>query len=221
MCNAYSMTRSRDAIRALVQILENRAAAVTPRAEIWPGYEAPVVRLAPDGERELVTMSFGFPLIRKGYAPKRVSNVRDDTATTKWFWRDSFEKRRCLVPATSYCDPDEGKPAKWHWFALEPAEERPLFMCPGVWKRYQGPIKRDGPAVELDVFSFMTTVPNELSATINHERMPVIFTEEREFQTWLTGTPDEAHALVHPFPADRMRIVQSGAKGPDLLGAAA
>ena len=23
------------------------------------------------------------------------------------------------MPATAFCEPDEGKPARWHWFALK------------------------------------------------------------------------------------------------------
>jgi putative SOS response-associated peptidase YedK len=56
------------------------------------------------------------------------------------FWRPSFEQRRCLVPASSYCEPKGVKPATWHWFALDGDEERPLF-APGVWTRYRGPLK--------------------------------------------------------------------------------
>jgi hypothetical protein len=51
------------------------------------------------------------------------------------FWKDSFEKRRCLVPASAFCEPDEGKPARWHWFALKGEEERPLFAFPGQCRR--------------------------------------------------------------------------------------
>jgi putative SOS response-associated peptidase YedK len=221
MCNAYSMTRSREAIRALFRVSDNRLPAIIPpQPEIWPYYNAPVVRLAADGEREVVYMTFAFPLVRKGLAPKPVTNIRDDKAMNIWFWRESFNLRRCLVPVTSYCDPDEKKPVSWHWFAVEPAAERPLFACPGVWKRHSGTLRKKDPDVETDVFAFMTTVPNALAETINHERMPVIFTEEYEFNTWLNGTPEEAHALVRSFPAERMRIVQSGKKQPDLLGAA-
>ncbi len=42
------------------------------------------------------------------------------------------------------------------------------------WRRHIGPIKKDGPSVELDVYSFMTTTLNALVGTINHERMPVL-----------------------------------------------
>lgn len=222
MCNAYSQTRSREALRGLFKVSDNRMPRViSPQPEIWPFYKAPVVRLAEDGEREIVEMTFAFPLERKNLVPKPVTNVRDDTATTKWFWRESFQYRRCLVPATSYCDPDERQPVGWHWFAIEPAAERPLFACPGVWKTYKGILRKKDPPVETNVFAFMTTVPNATARQINHERMPVIFTEEHQFDAWLKGTPEEALALVHTFPAEGMAIVQSGAKGPDRLGAAA
>jgi putative SOS response-associated peptidase YedK len=78
------------------------------------------VRRAPDGERELVKMSWGFifkPADGKGW--RRVTNVRDDRVLKSKFWKPSFEDRRCLVPASSYCEPDSGKPAKWHWFAVD------------------------------------------------------------------------------------------------------
>ena len=71
-------------------------------------------------------------------------------------------------------------------------------------------MKKDGPNVDIETYSFLTTTPNPLVATINHERMPVLLTREEEFQTWLTGTPDEAFALAREYPAERMGIVQEG-----------
>jgi putative SOS response-associated peptidase YedK len=68
----------------------------------------------------------GHHLARGRLRTKRATNTRDDKADTK-FWEDSFAKRRGLVPATAFCEPDEGKPARWHWFSLLPVEERPLF----------------------------------------------------------------------------------------------
>jgi putative SOS response-associated peptidase YedK len=102
MCNLYSMTRYREAILRLFRISHNRAAAYEPQDAIFPGYQAPVVRKAADGERELVVLNWGFVLLQKDKVPKRVTNIRDDKAQSK-FWRTSFEQRRCLVPASSYC----------------------------------------------------------------------------------------------------------------------
>ena len=65
----------------------------------------------------------------------------------------------------------------------------------------------------------MTTLPNSLVGTINHERMPVLLTEEREFDIWLTGSPQEAFELVRSFDPDRMRIIQSGMDKQNLFAA--
>jgi len=66
----------------------------------------------------------------------------------------------------------------------------------------------------------MTTLPNTLTATINHERSPVLLNEEEQLATWLTGTPEEAFGLIKTSDPERMEIVQSGFEKKDLLQAA-
>jgi putative SOS response-associated peptidase YedK len=89
----------------------------------------------------------------------------------------------------------------------------------GIWRKWKDPLKKDGETAELEVFSFVTTTPNNLVATTNHERMPVVLTKEEEFQTWLKGTPAEAYALVRQYPPEQMRIVQEGLEKKDKLAA--
>jgi putative SOS response-associated peptidase YedK len=133
--------------------------------------------------------------------------------------RDLPRHRRCLVPASSYCEPKGEKPATWHWFSINGDEGRPVFAFPGVWTRYKGPLKKNGDSVEQEVFAFMTTEPNELTASINHERMPVLLTDPADFETWLSGSTEEAFKLARSYAADQMRIVQSGSERKDLLAA--
>jgi putative SOS response-associated peptidase YedK len=191
---AIPATFEADAMHALLvlradAISHNRSPAIEPLSAIFPRHMAPVVRQAADGEREAVMMSWGFILLQNRRAPRPVTNVRDDKILTSTFWKSSFQERRCLVPAISFCEPNgDVKPATWHWFAIKGDEERPLFAFPGIWKRYRGPVKKDGPNVEIETYSFLTTTPNSLVSTINHERMPVLLTREDEFETWLRGT---------------------------------
>ena len=217
MCNLYSMTRAREAMLRLFRVGDNRAAAFEPKPAIFPGYVAPIVRKADDGARELVNLNWGFVLLQKGLAPRRVTNVRDDKILTSKFWRPSFEQRRCLVPASSYCEPKGVKPAVWHWFAINGEEERPLFAFPGIWTRYRGPLKKDGENVDVEVFAFMTTEPNELTHSINHERMPVLISDPADLETWLSGSPEDAFKLARSYAAEQMRIVQFGGEREDLL----
>ena len=82
MCNLYSQTRNVEAIRRLFRISDNRASRIEPQPAIFPGWTAPVIRKADDGERELLPMSWGFVLLQDGKAPRRVTNVRDDKILT-------------------------------------------------------------------------------------------------------------------------------------------
>jgi putative SOS response-associated peptidase YedK len=177
------------------------------------------VRKAPDGERELINLNWGFILLQKDRAPRRVTNVRDDKILLSKFWRPSFEQRRCLVPASAYCEPKGEKPATRHWFAIDGDDTRPVFAFPGVWTRYNGPLKKNGETVEQEAFAFMTTEPNELTASINHERMPVLLAGPADFETWLSGSTEEALKLARSYTANQMRIVQSGSERKDLLAA--
>lgn len=75
MCNLYRNYSSLEEIRPLFRVsrVHSSAGNLAPHSEIHPGYEAPVIRLADDCERELGMMSWGFVLPQKGRSPKWVS----------------------------------------------------------------------------------------------------------------------------------------------------
>ena len=74
-------------------------------------------------------------------------------------------------------------------------------------------LRKCGESVEQDVFSFMTTTPNALVATINHQRMPVLLTTEADFATWLGGSPEEAFALDRSSPLAEGGVVAKVLRG--------
>jgi putative SOS response-associated peptidase YedK len=124
MCNLYSLNKKRDAVARFFRVSHNRSGGVELLSGIFPGHVAPVVRQSADGDREIVLMSWSFVLHQKERAPPRVTKVRDDKIMESRFWRGSFEERRYLVPATSFCEPNgDVKPATWHWFALQGKDE--------------------------------------------------------------------------------------------------
>ena len=73
-------------------------------------------------------------------------------------------------------------------------------------RRAAPPTARNGEAVDQDVFAFMTTEPNELTSSINHERMPVLVSDPADFETWLSGPPQEALRLARSYAAEQMRV---------------
>ncbi len=68
----------------------------------------------------------------------------------------------------------------------------------------------------MNVYSMMTTTPNEVVKPIHPARMPVIL-DLASYDTWLTGSPDEAATLLKPFPAARMHIAMEGGKADTEL----
>jgi len=213
MCNLYAQSACRQALLDLFHVNDNRACAFAPLDAVFPGNTGIVIRNANDGTRECVTMGWGFVLHLKNQAPKRVTNFRDDKLESP-FWSASFQERRCLIPVTSFAEPKGRGPATWHWFAL--SKRREPFAFAGIWRTYKGPLKTDGETVEIDVYSFMTTAPNRLVATVHPSRMPVMLHGAEAHEQWLNGTPNNARELIHSYPAERMALVQSSTERRDL-----
>ena len=77
--------------------------------------------------------------------------------------------------------------------------------------------KKNGENVDQEVFAFMTTEPNKLTESINHERMPVLMSDPADFEMWLSGSTKGAFKLARSYAAEQMRIVQFGSDREDLL----
>jgi putative SOS response-associated peptidase YedK len=114
--------------------------------------------------------------------PLKVNNTRDDKLLTS-FWKDSFEKRRCLIPVTAWAEAEgeKGKMTKT-WYSLPDAE---LFAVAGIWRS----------TVEWGDAYSMVMVDGCQQMSDVHDRMPVILRPDA-WQQWTQGTPDEALSLV-------------------------
>ncbi len=210
MCNARTLTSNVEAIRQQFRFDSNRVGNMPLMPSIWPGQDSPVIRNDAQDGRTLETMNWGFVLPQKGKAAKRVTNARDDKIMSSPFWRNSFEERRCLVPTSSFCEWNAGKPKVPHWFGLKGAEPRPLFALAGIWRGWRGKLKADGEDLEMAVVAIVTTRPNTLVASVHPARMPVMLLESEDCDTWLDGSPQQALELARPFPAEAMAIVAKG-----------
>ena len=61
MCNLYSLTKGQAAIRGWFRARHDRTGNLPLFPGIFPDQFAPIVRIAADGERELVTARWGMP----------------------------------------------------------------------------------------------------------------------------------------------------------------
>ena len=205
MCNLYSMTRSQEAIRRLFAVSRDLTGNLPSLPGIFPDMLAPIVRRAPDGERELLLMRWGFPP-PPNLGKALVTNVRNVASP---YWRGWLKPEwRCLVPATSFCEWTDSRPKVTNWFALD--ETRPVFAFAGIWRLWRG--ERKGETGEHRLYSFLTTEANSVVAPVHAKAMPVLLTTPEEWRVWLEGPIDEATALQRPLPDDALQIVATGEK---------
>ena len=210
MCNLYSMRSNRTEMERAFRLGRLLVGNLPLFPAIFPAQDAPVVRIADDGTRELTMMRWGFVLPQSGRAPKDVNNARADKVSVSPFWRQSFLERRGVAPATSFCEWTDSRPKIPHWFGRDDA--RSLFGFPCIWRPWRGYIRKNREDVLFDglVFSILTTAANELVKSIHAKAMPVMLTTEAQYDQWMHGSPQEALALAKPFPADSMAIVYRG-----------
>jgi putative SOS response-associated peptidase YedK len=196
MCGRYSIVSNFEAVRRLFG-LTNAPNWWTPRSNVAPTQEAPVVRLG-DGGRELVQLRWGLvPYWAKdpkiGYS---TINAQAETAATKPAFRDAFTRRRCLVVTDGF----------YEWKKLEGGAKQPYrivmrdrapFALAGLWERW----KANKDADPIESFTVITTSPNEICAPI-HDRMPAIIAPAG-FDDWLSIAA-ESQALLRPHPAESM-----------------
>jgi putative SOS response-associated peptidase YedK len=146
-----------------------------PHYNVAPSYHMPIVR-EDDTGRHLALAQWGFiPHWSKGPPKVKPINARAETVADKPTFRDSFKRRRCLVPANGFYEwKREGKLKQPYYIKLKNSE---ILAFAGLWDRWQSP---DGP---LDTFAIITTDANEAMRPI-HDRMPVIL-EPENHDDWL------------------------------------
>jgi putative SOS response-associated peptidase YedK len=192
MCNLYRMTKGIAEVARLFAVQADLGANFA--SEIYPGYPGVVVA---DGRAR--PMTWGFPLVLKSkktgqpLKPKAVNNAREDKLGTA-FWRDSFAKRRCLIPVTAWAEAEGEKGSMTRtWYSLHGEE---LFAVAGVWR---------STAEWGDAYSMVMVNGCEQMSDV-HDRMPTILHRD-QWEQWTDGTPEEAISLAQvcelPLGVDR------------------
>lgn len=188
MCNLYRMTKNADEVAAWFDAV-NAAGGANHGEEVYPGYPGLVV-----AGGQVRSMVWGFPLVMKGKSgqplkPKPVNNCRTDKLDS-FFWRHSFEERRCLIPLTGWAEAEGAKGAKTRtWLSLPDA---PLFAAAGVWRQSE----------EWGAcYSMVMTDSAGSAAEQVHTRMPVLLASG-DYAGWVEGSPEEAKALCRAWGGD-------------------
>ena len=200
MCGRYALAQEHEALRIRFGFAEESAPTFThsPRFNIAPTQTAPIITNGQ--ETKLRAMRWGLiPHWAKDAAiGNSLINARADTAAEKPSFRDSFKKRRCLVPATGFYEWKKEPLSKSKQPYFIATRTRDIFSFAGLWSIWKNPQTSE----EIWSYTILTTEPNELMHEI-HNRMPVILPAERE-KDWLdlAVNPASLRELLVPCPPE-------------------
>jgi len=201
MCCRYLLLREH-LNKMLEQLGVRGVSELTSRYNIAPGTKIPVVRVARPKSvgSELAALRWGLvPAWSKSDEPgARLVNARAESLADKPSFREAFEARRCLIPASGFYEWKATGRARQPWL-FQLRDEQPFFLA-GLWESWLAP---DGG--RLETCAVITTEPNQLMQPIHH-RMPAILPASAG-ERWLdpTAKPAGLRELLATFPASEMQ----------------
>ncbi len=170
----------------------------SPRYNIAPSLQIQAVRLMPNGERELLALTWGLlpAWAKESKISFATSNARAETVAEKPTFRSAFKSRRCLIPVDGYYEWQATPTIKQPWY-VSAKDEQPLALA-GLWEEWRGEGK-----VIVSCTIIVTSANDRLTAI--HDRMPVIIPQQ-DWAEWLAPQTkaNAVNALLRPYEANRL-----------------
>ena len=179
---------------------------------IGPWGRGPFVRSASTG-REAVVGQWALigdnALEAKSSARIMTNNARSESLATRPTFRGPWARgQRCLIPADSFLEPN-WESGKNEWWRFRRADGAPWGLA-GLWNSWTDPAT--GEIVEsytmltmnADVHPLMRRMhkPDPKFGPNEQDKRSVVVIEPGDFDTWLTGSLEQATALIRLAPVD-------------------
>lgn len=122
----------------------------------------------------------------------KIINARAETIAVKPAFKESFVRRRCLIPADGFFEWKKENGSKLPYRILLP--DRQVFAFAGIWDSWTSPL-----GITVVSCTIITTRANEFMQKL-HDRMPVILAEAARQDAWLEANNVEAlSCLLQPY----------------------
>lgn len=203
MCGRYTLTSPHDAVAD--HFGTGTAPALAPRYNLAPTQESLIVTSSGSGETAAGRANWGFALSQGGKS-RLVINARSETVASRPAFRESFRKRRCLVPANGFFEWARIGLTRQPFYFTSPTS--PLIGFAGLWSE---------DAAGGRSYVILTTEANDVVAQV-HDRMPVVLAPAR-YRSWLDPElPPESlsETLFDPWPSADTRSQAVGMRVNDV-----
>jgi putative SOS response-associated peptidase YedK len=185
------------------------ALAPQPRYNLTPGQAVAVVR-EHAGRRRLDALQWGLiPFWAKdAKIGRRLVNARLDSVAAKPAFREAWQRRRCLIPASGFYEWSEPRGGRKRPYFIRPRTE-PLLALAGLWERWRTPTGE-----KLETCVIVTTDANAELEEI-HDRMPLLIPRDAQ-ALWLDreSSVEEVQSLAERPPPLDVHPVGFGVNDP-------
>jgi len=186
MCGRFVQSESADRYAQHFDVQEIITESITPSWNVAPTDQVYAVA-EHQGVRQLGSFRWGLIPFWSDTKRNFQINARVETVATKRIFKDSFTRRRCIIPAEGF----------FEWRAVDGHKQphyirlpdQPLAMA-GIWGRWTD--KTTGE--KLMTCAILTGPPAETVAPI-HDRMPVILPAD-VWDTWLDRDLDDPDPIL-------------------------
>lgn len=217
MCGRYTVGQG--SMKEFEEALVAEMPEIAARYNVCPGQDNPVFRSLETNPSVATcdSMLWGFVpnWLAEPAAKASTINARVETIAEKPYFRESYRKRRCLVPADGYYEWQEvGRAKVPHYLQLEDGEP---FALAGLWDQW------GGAAESFSSYAIVTTEATEAIRFIHH-RMPIIL-PQGHWDAWLDeSTPihdlaailEERESDFHSHPVSSL-VNSMKNEGPELI----
>jgi putative SOS response-associated peptidase YedK len=180
---------------------------------VYPDKPGLVLRQQGDG-LDFTSMRWGFPKVEEKGATwvTNARHVMNKSGPAPYWGEWTGPEYRCLVPATSFFEPDQRTVGTGAFREVEFARADGLpFFFAGMWRPWTGTrgTKKEPVEGDHELYTFLTTAPNALVKPVHSKAMPVVLTDWEACETWLNEPIEEAIQLQRPAPEDTLVIVET------------
>lgn len=175
----------------------------TPKKEVFPSEKSPIIINSDNKNYQLKLFKWGFS---PSFTNNLIINARSETIEKKSIFKNSFLKRRCLIPATGFFEwKSTGSGKEKYKIYLKNSS---VFSFAGIFDYFE-----DNNGNQIPAYTILTTSANSKIRPI-HNRMPVILNSDRE-KDWLDHNIKNIcylKNLLKPITNSRIKIKEENNK---------
>lgn len=195
MCTRFYVEPDTETIREIVAEVQRSLLsrqfikagnAILTSGEMRPTNVVPVLAPNKYGKVTAFPMKWGFRIPRTG---SLLVNARSETAAEKPTFKESWQKRRCIIPASWYYEwehltGNNGQEKTGAKYMIQPRGVSVTWLA-GLYRVEDG----------LPVFTVLTREPTDELRQI-HDRMPLIFPEQM-IREWINPNANPGELVRH------------------------